>query len=245
LRHVIASRLGHVAQLLTVQDKMTGRRLLVANTHLFYHPLASHIRLMQMLVLCRLVGRELSAANAAAVKCNSDDNGNDKDKDDCLVIMCGDFNSSLTNTAGRLATERHVPANFRDVQEHLRTFQWGKRRTAETGTVSTTPITSAAPVSTTETTTVADDFPEISLPDSFPILLPALTEIPSFTHYISGFFGALDHILIGQPGLKPVRHAPMPAVRDVARQTAMPSEHLPSDHVSLVCDVAIVHCKEE
>jgi hypothetical protein len=168
-------------------------------------------------------------------------------------MMCGDFNSSLTNTAGRLATERNVPANFRDVQEHLRTFQWGKRRTAETGTVSTTPITpSTAATATatpstaaTATTTVADDFPEISLPDSFPVLLPALTEIPSFTHYISGFFGALDHILIGQPGLKPVRHANMPAVRDVARQTAMPSEHLPSDHVSLVCDVAIVQRKEE
>jgi 2',5'-phosphodiesterase len=122
LRRVIASRLGHVAQLLTVQDKMTGRRLLVANTHLFYHPLASHIRLMQMYVLCRQVGRELSAANAAV---NSNSHGNTDDKDDCLVMMCGDFNSSLTNTAGRLATERNVPANFRDVQEHLRTFSGG------------------------------------------------------------------------------------------------------------------------
>ncbi len=221
LRHVIASRLGHVAQLLTIQDKMTGRRLLVANTHLFYHPLASHIRLMQMYVLCRQVGRELTVANAA-ITSNSDDNDNTNDKDDCLVMMCGDFNSSLTTTAGRLATERNVPANFRDVQEHLRTFQWGKRRTAETGTVSVTQITSSTATAATASATIADDFPETSLPDNFPVLLPALTEIPSFTHYISGFLGALDHILIGQPGLRPVRHAPMPAVRDVARQTAMP-----------------------
>jgi hypothetical protein len=83
------------------------------------------------------VGRELTAVNAA-VTSNSDDNVNDKD--DCLVMMCGDFNSSLTNTAGRLATERHVPANFRDVQEHLRTFQWGKRRRRDWNSIHHTTI---------------------------------------------------------------------------------------------------------
>jgi mRNA deadenylase 3'-5' endonuclease subunit Ccr4 len=229
LRHVISSRLGHVAQLLALQDQITGRRFLVVNTHLFYHPLASHIRLMQMYVLCRQVGREI--IKSAAASDNDNDNSNN-DNDECSVIMCGDFNSSLTNTVGRLVTERNVPANFRDLQLHLRTFQWGQRSWGETGTIAT--------ANTNPTTAAADDFPAMSLPESFPVLSPAVKQAPSFTHYIARFFGTLDHILIG-PGLVSVKSAPMPAVRDVARQTAMPSEHLPSDHVSLVVDVSIEH----
>jgi mRNA deadenylase 3'-5' endonuclease subunit Ccr4 len=203
LRHIVQTKLGHVAQIVPLTCRLTGRRLTVTNTHLFYHPIASHVRLMQMYVLCRQLAREI-------------------EKKDSLVILCGDMNTSLRNSAGRLLTERHVPANHRDLQAHLDTFQWGPRGTRLSAAISASTL----------------DFPAFSLPESFPVLQPALKEAPSFTHYIVGFFGTLDHILTG-PGLECRAAALMPAVRDVARDTAMPSERLPSDHVSLVCDLSL------
>ena len=40
-------RISTVAQLVTVEENGTGRRLVIGNTHLFYHPQAVHVRILQ------------------------------------------------------------------------------------------------------------------------------------------------------------------------------------------------------
>ena len=208
LRYVLARLLGHIAQVVPLKSRDhddAGETLLwVINTHLFYHPLGSHVRLLQMYLLCGHLLNQLDSIH----------------EDDRLthIILCGDFNSSLRNAAGKLLVDRFVPGNFRDLQSHLERYR---------NSASSQPGPSDGKI----------QFPDITLPKSFPKFHSAMPNAPSFTHYIDGFSGTLDHILLH--GLTSVRQAPMPSVRDVAVKTAMPSPNLPSDHVSLVCDLVL------
>jgi mRNA deadenylase 3'-5' endonuclease subunit Ccr4 len=211
LRGVLENVLGHVLQLVylkLVDDDQPNRALWIANTHLYFHANASHIRLLQMYLICRWL---MSTQGP-------------KDLPGALVL-CGDLNSSLDNAAGKLVVDRCIPGDFCDLQSHLDKFQW-----APNGDIGANASVS---------------FPDIRLPNLFPRMHSALlVPPPLFTHYIDGFCGALDHILIQSNVLQTVRQAPMPAVEDVTVDTAMPSPNLPSDHVSLVCDLEYIQALE-
>lgn len=212
LHHTFTTKLGHVVQMVPLTIRSSNefavggydrtRPIWIANTHLFFHPLASHIRLLQMFLLARQLGCELQKRPGE-------------------VVLCGDFNSSLQNSAGKLLLDRSVPANFRDNKTHLNTFQWESSLAFD------------------QNESPDDDFPEVSLPGSFPTLRSAVQPMPDFTHYIDGFQGTLDHILV-EDKMWSSRSAPMPFLQDVSIATAMPSANLPSDHVSLVCDLDFI-----
>jgi mRNA deadenylase 3'-5' endonuclease subunit Ccr4 len=201
LAQVIRDKLGHVLQIADLND-LQGNRVLVANTHLFFHPLASHIRLIQCFAICH----QLSLDGAFGQP----------------FLFCGDLNTSLEN-CGLLMMQKLVPKNYRNLKEHLNTFHWEK--------------------DASESEISDDDFPELQLPDSFPAVVSGYSERPAFTHYIAGFQGTLDHILMSkssqqvQVGFRPLRWAAMPTKEQVTSNVAMPSDHFPSDHVSLVCDL--------
>jgi mRNA deadenylase 3'-5' endonuclease subunit Ccr4 len=207
LSKLFTKHLGHVCQMVPLKlcSSEVNVPIWIVNTHLFFHPLASHIRLLQMFLVAKQLDSQLR-----------DQPGN--------VILCGDFNSSLQNAAGKLLTEKFVPANFRDNKMHFNTFQWEMDLNGR------------------DENAPEYDFPGLQLPPSFPDLASAIHPTPDFTHYIVGFQGTLDHILISK-GLKYIRSAPMPNIDDVTANTAMPCENIPSDHVSLVCDVDIIASK--
>lgn len=198
LKYVVKTQLGHIVQMVRLQDQLNQQEILVVNTHLFYHPDASHVRLIQILLIARQISFELQGSDAAP-----------------HIILCGDFNSSLENAAGKLIVDRHVPANFRDLKVHLNTFDYGVAK------ATSPPKTDF-------------DFPAFTLPESFPLLRSALNEAPAFTHFIDGFKSNLDHVLTT---MESVRTAPMPSEELVTRHVAMPSVNFPSDHVSVLCDL--------
>jgi 2',5'-phosphodiesterase len=212
LHRVFTTNLGQVVQMvpLTIRPRVKSaaascsdaRPIWIANTHLFFHPQASHIRLLQMFLLARQLGYELQQ----------------KPGD---TVLCGDFNSSLQNAAGKLMLDRSVPANFRNNKTHLNTYRWDSSPAHD------------------HQNAPNDDFPAVSLPDSFPLLHSAVDPAPAFTHFVDGFQGTLDHILVSKR-LRCSQSAPMPSVKDVTVATAMPSANLPSDHVSLVCDLTTI-----
>jgi mRNA deadenylase 3'-5' endonuclease subunit Ccr4 len=221
---LLATKLAHVAQMVpltllddtpdgtdhrVVEKRTTARPpLWITNTHLYYHPQASHIRLLQMLLLARQITSEVQ-------------------KQPGELIMCGDFNSSLRHSAGKLLLDRTVPANFGDSQLHLNAFR-------------DTHLTPADDVvCTTSSATWEDDFPSFSLPRSFPILQSGIEPSPLFTHCTHEFRGTLDHILFSSGKLRYQSSAPMPSIEDVTVATAMPSPNIPSDHVSLICDLVV------
>lgn len=210
LHRVCTTNLGHIVQMcpLTVRPiadstSSGARPIWITNTHLYFHPIASHLRLIQMFLLARQLGYELR-------QCPGE------------VVCCGDFNASLQNSAGKLMVDRFVPTNYRNNKTHLNTFRWDFASAA---------AQNVAPSD--------DDFPAVSLPASFPTLLSAVEPTPEFTHYLVGFQGTLDHILVSGKMLC-TRSAPMPTVQNVTVATAMPSANLPSDHVSLVCDLTMI-----
>lgn len=237
VRSVIENKLGHVVQMVSLpliktsqeQDGSAPDRILVANTHLFYHPYGAHFRLMQMYAICQQFERFRDEAHAAYP-----------------LILCGDMNSSLRRAAGYLLIHRHVAFDHSQIREHFNTFEWRERGTA----APETPPRAEPTVRVEHTEKDRGegengwkDFPAVSLPDHFPSFLTGYPTEPKFTHYLDSFVGSLDHIFISQSsnenphGLAPVRSAPMPSTEDATELVAMPSEKFPSDHVSLVADL--------
>ena len=238
LKDVISNKLGHILQMVSLplkQDRTKSKpttlpdRIIVGNTHLFYHPLGAHIRLMQMYAICHQFERfqlEESASHP--------------------LILCGDMNSSLRRAAGYLLVNRQVKSDHAQIREHYNTFQWldtknellnendfsrenRNEHTEEDG----------------ESNEDWDDFPSIELPEHFPSFTPGYPKEPKFTHYLDNFAGSLDHIFVSKSsknshfGLTPVAWASMPNVADVTEHVAMPSVNLPSDHISLVADFVL------
>jgi hypothetical protein len=85
--------------------------------------------------------------------------------------------------------------------------------------------------------------PKIELPPCFPNLISGYVEIPEFTNYAVDFTETLDYILASEPaseegvGFEASAAAPVPTSLEMKDYVAMPNEFMPSDHVSIVCDL--------
>ena len=107
LAKVIREKLGHVVQIARLTDHQ-GNHVIVANAHLFYHPMASHIRLLQCFAICHQLSIE-----------RIDNNDN--------LIFCGDFNTSLRH-CGQLMIKKFVPENYRDFRQCLNAYKWDRSK---------------------------------------------------------------------------------------------------------------------
>lgn len=211
LRSIVQEKTGHVAQFATLRFKDSSLSdennqkppsLTVANTHLFYHPLGAHIRMMQLFCVCHQL---------------------EKLRKGSPVVFCGDLNSTPDSGAAQLLLKRRVSADHK-TWRHLHTYTWDPDRRASPAA---TPL--LEPFS-------------MGLPDSFPRFQSGYEEFPPFTHYIREFSGALDYICASEAsegevfGFYPDSSGPTLSEEEVKKNVAMPSEILPSDHISLVCE---------
>lgn len=76
--------------------------LVVANTHLYFHPDADHIRLLQM-GFCMLYVQHIVNELKTFYETSK-----------ISIIFCGDFNSVPECGIYKLMTEKHVPSSFVD-----------------------------------------------------------------------------------------------------------------------------------
>ncbi|KAL3807569.1 hypothetical protein ACHAXA_000694 [Cyclostephanos tholiformis] len=198
LKRIMLDKLGHVLQTVVLTQRQSGEKLVVGNTHLFYHPMASHIRCLKMLITSRQLEIE------------------HRENQNCPIIFCGDLNTDPESGVIKLLLNRHLNADDGETWKHLRVYEWEKGKGAG----------------------VHHDVEAINLefPPSFPKLLSGYPTPPDFTHYIEAFSGTLDYILVTnnfeveKTGATPTRDL-------VKKFIAMPNEFMPSDHVSLVCDL--------
>lgn len=107
LLDVIKTKLGHVLQIAQLRG-LNGSPLIVSNTHLFFHPIAPHVRLMQLFAIAHQLTIEQGSESTP-------------------FILCGDLNTSLKNCAV-LLMNRHVPKNHRDYRECFNSFVWNSDR---------------------------------------------------------------------------------------------------------------------
>lgn len=85
-----------ILQLVELEELASGRRLVMANTHLYFHPNADHIRLVQSIAGLRL---------AQHLASNSKDQGN---LDGAALVFCGDFNSCPGSGVFELMTLQRI-----------------------------------------------------------------------------------------------------------------------------------------
>lgn len=255
LNLIATKKVGQVLQLAELRLLSPGDnkpdRVLVGNTHLFYHPLADHVRTLQAYTVCcqmDIVRRR---------------NGRP-----CPLIFCGDLNSGPLSGAVQLLVLRSVGPDNHETWKHLRDYEWtmgGEDYLLEHEYIGNNVATgdllyqveafedavqifsdddaNEEPERTKESHTP----PFIQLPSTFPRLISGFPNLPEFTNYAIDFSETLDYILVSEPslsepfGLLPYRAAPMPTSDFVRQYVAMPNEHMPSDHVSLICDLEWEH----
>lgn len=98
--------LSTALQVTVLESKSNGQYLIVANTHLYFHPDSDHIRLMQIGFFMTYV-KYIYHKTIAELKLN---------EQQISIIFCGDFNSVPECGIYKLMTEKLVPDDFIDFQ---------------------------------------------------------------------------------------------------------------------------------
>lgn len=107
--------LSTALQVNVLRAKENGQYLVVANTHLYFHPDADHIRLLQigffMLYVKHIYESIMAELNLHEQQIS--------------IIFCGDFNSVPESGIYKLMTEKSVPSDFIDFQSSKYTSRVG------------------------------------------------------------------------------------------------------------------------
>lgn len=106
LKHVLFNKLGHVLQTVVLTDKRSNKKVVLANTHLFYHPHAAHVKCLKMLIACRQLEIEHIENEFSP------------------IFFCGDFNSTPDSGVMKLLLNRFVDSGDEDTWKHLCTYEW-------------------------------------------------------------------------------------------------------------------------
>lgn len=93
-------------QVTILKSNKSTDHILVANTHLYFHPDADHIRLLQ-------IGFFMLYVKYIYYKTIADLNITEKN---ISIVFCGDFNSVPECGIYKLMTENEVPDDFIDFQ---------------------------------------------------------------------------------------------------------------------------------
>lgn len=224
-----------------------NRRMLVANTHLFYHPNANHIRLLQLHMLLTELAYHVRVLEA--------DGGGPVG-----VILLGDLNARKGNfgpsdvglppqAAYRLIRDGAIYATDSDwLHSSWRPEEWRSGKMQDAGSGETT----AQPADQSDTVSVCDGLGlqgddaaellrlELRLP--LPLIDPnGHVEVTNFT---AGFQECLDYTLLDARVLGAARLIPPPPEERLRAETALPSTVFPSDHIPVVVDVAYLDTHE-
>ena len=230
-------RVNTVAQLAVLLPVQGGEALpppplLVANTHLFFHPGAPHIRILQTDALLRAAAEMKRKWEAQA---------------QLALVLCGDLNAEPHDGAVEYLTAGHVDAHHPD-WEACGAFTFEPPPEAGGAMHRASQQLHAGPQ---EPLPSGLDLPRdaagfgcaadacgAALAHPFGPLQSGCGD-QAFTNYVGGFVAVLDYIL-HDATLVSVAAAPVPAVEDVVQQTALPNAQFPSDHVPQVCDLIAI-----
>lgn len=221
--------------------------LLVATTHLYYHPRGDHVRLVQVAIMMKFLEVKLQSykqkfgqeATIATMICG--------DLNSCPCIAAYNFITSgkVLNTHPdwmvykmaeipkcecavklRMGTEEeHDSDNETERLTHMTTVGTG---------VSTASNLSQWSKLSLDLSTV-DDFKGLDLEHSLHFLNVCGTE--QVTNYTLGYHGILDYIFADLEHLSVERIIPFPSQQELCEFVALPSAYFPSDHISLVADL--------
>ena len=242
LQQVMEAKVGTVLQIATLRLKKTSKAaseelpetLVVGNTHLFYHPLADHVRCIQAFTVCKqldMVRHEAATSNGSPSP----------------FVLCGDLNSDPLSGALRLLLNRKVESDHFETWKCLDTYSWEKGEheyMVMQGYVGNEVDPDNDPTYVEDAFEDALDHefkakkdglltpPSIELPNSFPTLISGYKEMPEFTNFAIDFSETLDYIFASSPtmetsGFEPGTSAICPSREEMNPYVAMPNEFMP------------------
>lgn len=229
LEQDILPRLKTLAQLAVLETREphpggVPRRLVVANTHLFYHPKAPHVRLLQtsgLLAQCEALALRHGCKGKAA------------------VVLCGDFNSGPGSGVFDLLVSRSVSSQHPDWARGA-AFVWGKKRIGEDadGEEQEEEKEETQPLGAVDGRPAAGSSDGVTLEHGLPLTPVWNGGELEFTNVVHGFHGILDHIFIDSGALTVKSKVPAVSLAEVVpRYGGLPNEAYGSDHLAMACDV--------
>lgn len=249
----IFAEITTVAQGVLLRDlAVDGKRLLVANTHLFYHPEANHIRLLQLHMLLTDLARRVEVAEAdgsgrPAVVVMGDLNARKGSfgptdigkppqaayrliRDGVIFPDDGDWLCSRNNTLFDEA--RRVPAKD-DPRHDVCICCQGLGTLFGYGVC---PLCDGLPWD--DVAGGSDEQEVLLLELHLPLPLIDPNSDVQVTNFTGSFQECLDYTLLDSQALECARTIPAPPLELLRRETALPSSSFPSDHVPVMIDVA-------
>lgn len=231
-------RVSTIAQALALQPRPGSRLcpasaqappLVVANTHLFFHSNAAHIRTMH-------VDTIVMEAFELAAECGR--SGATDDGATPAVIFCGDLNSDLNDGVPgtvELLRSGRLPATHWDWEAGAH-FSFGNGRgeqaapgdDADGGTAARDGAVAVPPVEVTGV--------DLQLPSSF--RSTHALEMDTVSNYVPGYKGLLDYIWCEEGRVRPVHAFPLPTPTQL--RAYVPDGVNPSDHLPVMADVELV-----
>ena len=236
-------------------DSHPAPPLVVANTHLFFHPQASHVRTLHVHVMLGEIHHRARALSTSP-------------QHRAAILWAGDFNADLNDGlpgVAALLENGSVPANYWDWRD-IDTFSWDRKKeekeedTAAASEASTPvvpedrrrrlsppwPSTTWLPRLDTDADADADVGVSTSRSGkgvllTSPCRLYAAGDYEApWTNYVRTYRGHLDYLWVDRALATVVAALPLPSVTDITRETALPSTRYPSDHLPVAFDLRFV-----
>jgi CCR4-NOT transcription complex subunit 6 len=227
----------HIAVVALFENRLTGSRLIIANTHLFWDPAYADVKLIQIAIVLENVNK-LTEKYARWPPCKdkktyalTDENAEPESPPDppqepapsmeyssntqVPLLVCGDFNSTPDSTIYQLLSTGSVS---KDISE-LKDFQYGNF--TRDGIAHPFALRSA-----------------YSNLDKTPEALP-------FTNYTPGYRGVIDHIWYSTNTLENTSLLGPVDPEYMKRVPGFPNYHFPSDHLVMLAEFSIKGRKKD
>ena len=196
--------------ILHLRTESSGKDLLVANTHLFWHPNAKHIRIIQVAMLL---------ATVEALR--------HERFPDAEIVLCGDLNSMPGGAVYEFLTTGSLAAAHADWKD---CSIFNKEKLKDAAALETLMQL----IEDFESdTTFGFDLAGAPLLDAC-----AHWDASAHTNYTPTFKARLDYIFHSQ-GVACLRTLKNPAAEAMGVEVALPSSVFPSDHVAVVADLVM------
>lgn len=220
----------HIATVVLLENRMTGSRMIVVNTHVFWDPAYKDVKLIQVAVLLEEVSR-LSKLYAQKAPCTNKKLWSFTDADDeapsapaqepgpslsyelgsqIPMVICGDFNSGYDSTVWRLMTQRRLQPDHPDFTGYNYNYftQEGMEH----------PFTIKSAYGDTR---------------------EAVKNSLQFTNYTPGFSDVLDYIWYSSNTLRVTGLLGKIDEDYLSKVPGFPNAHFPSDHLALVAEFVV------
>lgn len=230
--------MGTVGQFIVCQSRhYTNQIVIFVNTHLFYHPTAGTIRLLQVDAMIQVLTKLHEAIRlqgpAFTFECDVEE-----DYEACsnsplpvtkdiniTTMLIGDLNSTPKTAAIEYLLSGEI-SSIHDIWSSINNFKWGRRLGDEKDNDSKDNNNEGI-------VSIGDDaMPSLSHQFKF----SSAAGFPEYTNYTRDFKDVLDYIFVDE-NIDIKRVCPFPSEDILSSKVALPSTLFPSDHISVVVDL--------